>query len=110
MCPWHNNEQKLLDQCDTVLSRITARFEHGTLWVLNRSLLPFADRLLYRGMTKGATEAKVCRMKRDTASAIKIMEDALAREAKGIVFREADSLLVFEVLRLFRDHAWSPQG
>jgi hypothetical protein len=47
----------------------------------------------HRGLAPGA---KLCRMKHDTASAIDIIEGALA---KGSSFREADSLLVFEVSR-----------
>ncbi|ORY89442.1 mitochondrial outer membrane protein IML2 [Leucosporidium creatinivorum] len=74
MSGWQCEEDYLLDQCTIVLNRVIERFPEGTLWVLNR--------------------AKLCRMRHDTASAISIIEAALE---KGSSFREADSLLVFEL-------------
>ncbi|KAM0753081.1 hypothetical protein T439DRAFT_323696 [Meredithblackwellia eburnea MCA 4105] len=74
MSGWQADEEYLLRQTSAVLSRISAKFPDGTLWVLNR--------------------AKLRRMNRDLDSAIAILEEALSKES---TFREADSLLVFEL-------------
>ncbi|KAL8281124.1 hypothetical protein RQP46_006482 [Phenoliferia psychrophenolica] len=74
MSGWQAEEEYLIQQTSDVLARVSAKFPDGTLWVLNR--------------------AKLMRMKNDVDSAIKTIEHALAQ---GSSFREADSLLVFEL-------------
>lgn len=95
MSGWQCEEQYLLDQCSIVLNRVIERFPEGTLWVLNRKA-PLSSALLRPSLIRSdITGAKLCRMRHDTASAISIIEAALE---KGSSFREADSLLVFEVI------------
>lgn len=109
MSGWQCEEKYLLDQCSIILNRIINRFPDGTLWVLNRESRVRLE-LVWRMLTSIAasspprdyssssqspsTGAKLHRMRHETPAAITIIEDALA---KGSSFREADSLLVFEV-------------
>lgn len=75
---WQASETSYLKTMASVLDRVVARFPQGTLWVLN--------------------QAKLARYSRQSEKAVEIIESALEREAKeGTGFREADSLLVFEV-------------
>ncbi|KAI5480790.1 mitochondrial outer membrane protein IML2 [Pseudohyphozyma bogoriensis] len=84
MSGWQAEEDYIIAQYGAVLSRVASKFPNGTLWILNR--------------------AKLCRYQYKPAEAIKIMEDALA---KGSSFREADSLLVFELAwTLLSDAQW----
>lgn len=84
MSGWQAEEAFLLQQCTAVLDPIYAKFPSGTLWVLNR--------------------AKLCRYKNETSESIRIMEESLE---KGSDFREADSLLVFELAwTLLSDAQW----
>lgn len=78
MSGWQSSEQTYLRTLARTLGRVSSRFPNGTLWVLNR--------------------AKLARYERDPDAAVKIITEALAKEKKeGNSFREADSLLVFEV-------------
>ncbi|GAA5875921.1 hypothetical protein JCM3774_005817 [Rhodotorula dairenensis] len=86
MTGWQASEASYLRTMTTVLDRVHARFPNGTLWVLNR--------------------AKLARYSRRTDEAIEIIVKALAREEKeGNGFREADSLLVFELTWLYLSQA-----
>ncbi|GAA5921664.1 hypothetical protein JCM1841_000901 [Sporobolomyces salmonicolor] len=78
MSGWQADEQYLVKQCEVVLNRIVERFPNGTLWILNR--------------------AKLARMKYDSDTAIDIIEASLKNDSQ---FREADSLLVFELCWLY---------
>ncbi|KAM0791385.1 hypothetical protein ACM66B_005850 [Microbotryomycetes sp. NB124-2] len=82
MSGWQANEQYLLTQCNNVLSRVIDRFPKGTLWRLNK--------------------AKLHRMRHETSAAILVAEEALSHESS---FREADSLLVFELGWLYLSDA-----
>ncbi|GAA5895996.1 hypothetical protein JCM8208_007500 [Rhodotorula glutinis] len=78
MSGWQSSESTYLATLSRTLGRVTSRFPNGTLWVLNR--------------------AKLARYSRDPDSAVDIIVKALAMEKKeGNSFREADSLLVFEL-------------
>ncbi|GAA5935455.1 hypothetical protein JCM3775_006276 [Rhodotorula graminis] len=78
MSGWQSSESTYLATLSRTLGRVTSRFPNGTLWVLNR--------------------AKLARYSRDPDTAIAIIVEALAKEKKeGNSFREADSLLVFEL-------------
>lgn len=93
------DEEGLLHECGVVLDRIIDRFPDGTLWVLNRTLPSptLHDHTRARNqLTPLHTPAgaKLARYRHDTPQAIKILEDALT---KGSTFREADSLLCFEL-------------
>ena len=78
MSGWQSSESTYLATLSRTLGRVTSRFPNGTLWVLNR--------------------AKLARYSRDPDSAVDIIVEALGKEKKeGNSFREADSLLVFEV-------------
>lgn len=78
MSGWQSSESTYLATLSRTLGRVTSRFPNGTLWVLNRG--------------------KLARYSRDPDSAVDIIVKALAMEKKeGNSFREADSLLVFEV-------------
>lgn len=80
MSGWQASEPHYLRSMSRILSRVHSKFPHGTLWVLNR--------------------AKLARYERRSDDAIAIIEKALVEEKKaGNTFREADSLLVFEVRR-----------
>ncbi|GAA5850339.1 hypothetical protein JCM8547_001838 [Rhodosporidiobolus lusitaniae] len=79
---WQAQESYILSQYASVLGRVHARFPQGTLWQLNR--------------------AKLARMQRKPDEAIEIIQAALA---KGSTFREADSLLVFELSWLYLSQA-----
>lgn len=96
---WQAEEAYLLRETTAVLSRVTAKFPDGTLWILNRmlSLCVLSKRFL-----TFLVGAKLFRMSNDVESAITTIETALA---KGSTFREADSLLVFEVSSPFIPHA-----
>ncbi|GAA5984217.1 hypothetical protein JCM10908_006095 [Rhodotorula pacifica] len=86
MSGWQASEASYLRTMATVLDRVHARFPNGTLWVLNR--------------------AKLARYSRKTDDAIEIIETALVREEReGNGFREADSLLVFELMWLYLSKA-----
>ncbi|BGP55618.1 hypothetical protein JCM8202_004879 [Rhodotorula sphaerocarpa] len=86
MSGWQASEMGYLRSVASVLDRVHARFPKGTLWVLNR--------------------AKLARYSRQHDSAIGIIKQALEREAKeGSGFREADSLLVFELMWLYLSQA-----
>ncbi|GAA5901756.1 hypothetical protein JCM5296_005398 [Sporobolomyces johnsonii] len=78
MSGWQADEPYLIKQCEVVLNRIVERFPNGTLWILNR--------------------AKLARMKYDSDTAIHIIEVSLKNDSQ---FREADSLLVFELCWLY---------
>lgn len=78
MSGWQASEPTYLRSLSSILRRVHDRFPNGTLWVLNR--------------------AKLARYERRSEDAVGIIVEALGREAKeGNSFREADSLLVFEV-------------
>ncbi|GAA5845513.1 hypothetical protein JCM9279_003058 [Rhodotorula babjevae] len=78
MSGWQSSESTYLATLSRTLGRVTSRFPNGTLWVLNR--------------------AKLARYSRDPDTAVAIIVEALAKEKKeGNSFREADSLLVFEL-------------
>lgn len=79
---WQADEQYLFDHCASMLNRVIARFPTGTLWRLNL--------------------AKLARYQRKPDEAIDIIESALAA---GTSFREADSLLVFELAWLYLSKA-----
>ncbi|SCZ88505.1 BZ3500_MvSof-1268-A1-R1_Chr2-1g04454 [Microbotryum saponariae] len=74
MSGWQSDEEYLLSQCEIVLERVIERFPEGTLWILQR--------------------AKIARMRHDVHTAIQVLETSLS---KGSSFREADSLLQFEL-------------
>ncbi|GAA5886014.1 hypothetical protein JCM6882_004233 [Rhodosporidiobolus microsporus] len=82
MSGWQAQREYLLNQCTAVLDLVYDRFPRGTLWRLNK--------------------AKLARMRRDADGAIKIIEGTLAQ---GSDFREADSLLVFELSWLYLSQA-----
>ncbi|GAA5820130.1 hypothetical protein JCM11251_005496 [Rhodosporidiobolus azoricus] len=82
MSGWQAQREYLIDQCTAVLERVYDRFPRGTLWRLNK--------------------AKIARMRRDADGAMKIIQDTLAQ---GSEFREADSLLVFELSWLYLSQA-----
>ncbi|GAA5925138.1 uncharacterized protein JCM15063_004933 [Sporobolomyces koalae] len=79
---WQANEKYMFDHCASMLDRVVSRFPNGTLWQLNR--------------------AKLARYQRRPDEAIDIIETALAN---GSSFREADSLLVFELSWLYLSKA-----
>ncbi|BGP16385.1 hypothetical protein JCM10213_004928 [Rhodosporidiobolus nylandii] len=83
MSGWQANEQYLLSQCAAVLHRVYKKFPKGSLWRLNR--------------------AKLARMSGDADKAIAILKEAL-EDSHGS-FREADSLLVFELSWLYLSQA-----
>ncbi|GAA6001330.1 hypothetical protein JCM10207_006611 [Rhodosporidiobolus poonsookiae] len=82
MSGWQADQDHLLNQVSAILDRVTNKFPNGTLFILNR--------------------AKYLRYKRDVESAISVLEAGLA---KGTSFREADSLLVFELSWLYLSQA-----
>ncbi|GAA6042126.1 hypothetical protein JCM8097_003120 [Rhodosporidiobolus ruineniae] len=82
MSGWQAREEYLINQVHTILERVYNRFPDGTLWRLNK--------------------AKIARMRRNADAAIEILESTLA---KGSSFREADSLLVFELSWLYLSQA-----
>ncbi|GAA5984842.1 hypothetical protein JCM11641_005434 [Rhodosporidiobolus odoratus] len=82
MSGWQANQAYLINQCTVILDRVHEKLPHGSLWTLNRS--------------------KLARMKRDADTAISILEGALK---EGTTFREADSLLVFELSWLYLSQA-----
>lgn len=79
---WQADEQYLFDHCSSMLNRVVSRFPNGTLWQLNR--------------------AKLARYQRNPDEAIDIIEANLKVES---AFREADSLLVFELSWLYLSKA-----
>ncbi|GAA5959180.1 hypothetical protein JCM3765_005096 [Sporobolomyces pararoseus] len=79
---WQADEQYLFDHCASMLNRVVSRFPNGTLWQLNR--------------------AKLARYQRRPDDAIDIIETNLK---VGTAFREADSLLVFELSWLYLSKA-----
>lgn len=81
-----------------MLNRVISRFPNGTLWQLNRKSLdvPLSCRMI--PILIPVTGAKLARYQRRPDDAIEIIETNLKI---GSAFREADSLLVFEVSRLF---------
>ncbi|GAA6016734.1 hypothetical protein JCM11491_000223 [Sporobolomyces phaffii] len=79
---WQADEQYLFDHCASMLNRVVSRFPNGTLWQLNR--------------------AKLARYQRRPDEAIDIIETNLK---VGSAFREADSLLVFELSWLYLSKA-----
>ncbi|GAA5996526.1 uncharacterized protein JCM10292_003030 [Rhodotorula paludigena] len=86
MSGWQASEPHYLRSMSRILSRVHTKFPHGTLWVLNR--------------------AKLARYERRSDDAIAIIEKALVEEKKaGNTFREADSLLVFELSWLYLSQA-----
>ncbi|GAA6058174.1 hypothetical protein JCM3770_004079, partial [Rhodotorula araucariae] len=86
MSGWQCSEMTYLRTLSRTLNRVSSRFPNGTLWVLNR--------------------AKLARYERRVDDAVQIVEDALAREKReGNSFREADSLLVFELGWLYLSQA-----
>lgn len=99
MSGWQAEEQYLIRQCSIVLERVIDRFPRGTLWRLNSEWESHGQQshssLIHR---TAWSEAKLYRMQHDTASAIVVIEEALSH---GSSFREADSLLVFEVSVFF---------
>ncbi|SCV72008.1 BQ2448_4702 [Microbotryum intermedium] len=74
MSGWQSDEEYLLNQCEILLERVIERFPEGTLWILQR--------------------AKITRMRHDVHTAIQVLETSLSQ---GSSFREADSLLQFEL-------------
>lgn len=96
MSGYQSDESFLIGECEKILDHICVKFPNGTLWILNRkhcrrfisaAHAMFTDQLWFVG-------AKISRMKRDTKTAITILEAALDKVS---TFRQADSLLVFEV-------------
>ncbi|BGP48269.1 Mitochondrial outer membrane protein iml2 [Rhodotorula kratochvilovae] len=86
MSGWQSSESSYLRSLNRTLNRVSTRFPNGTLWVLNR--------------------AKLARYERRVDDAVRVIEDALAREKReGNSFREADSLLVFELGWLYLSQA-----
>ncbi|KAJ8294195.1 Inclusion body clearance protein IML2 [Rhodotorula toruloides] len=86
MSGWQASEPAYLRSLSSILGRVHNRFPNGTLWVLNR--------------------AKLARYERRSEDAVGIIVEALGREAKeGNSFREADSLLVFELSWLYLSQA-----
>ncbi|BGP24888.1 mitochondrial outer membrane protein IML2 [Rhodotorula toruloides] len=86
MSGWQASESTYLRSLSSILGRVHDRFPNGTLWVLNR--------------------AKLARYERRSEDAVGIIVEALGREAQeGNSFREADSLLVFELSWLYLSQA-----
>ncbi|GAA6064780.1 hypothetical protein JCM10212_004802 [Sporobolomyces blumeae] len=79
---WQSDEPYLFDQCSTLVERALAQYPEGTLWLLN--------------------QAKLARYQRKPDEAIAIIERALSKPSQ---FREADSLLVFELSWLYLSKA-----
>lgn len=94
MSGWQADEQYLFDHCESMLNRVVSRYPNGTLWQLNRKSsesCALVAQLLTPALTTGA---KLARYQRRPDDAIDIIETNLKL---GSAFREADSLLVFEV-------------
>ncbi|KAL0581646.1 Mitochondrial outer membrane protein iml2 [Marasmius crinis-equi] len=73
------DETHILRQYTAIVDSMKQRYPNGSLWILN--------------------EAKIKRMRGDAEGAIKVLEDGLeaSKKAEGTNFRQADSMLVFEL-------------
>ncbi|KAF5389207.1 hypothetical protein D9757_003471 [Collybiopsis confluens] len=74
------DEQRILREYESIVTRIEARYPKGALWILNR--------------------AKILRMSYDPQGAIRVLTAGLevtARSGDGEGFKQADTLLMFEL-------------